>query len=175
MDATPGATPEKRVLAASGDTDNRHRLPTHAAGGPQVSPGASLPGGVAVRGACPRRRWAPCLGGWGVVPPRRVETPPYKVVLGVRLLILCARRGFVPCLDQSHSKNDFVWGRLHTAARPPQTGCPASTGTGAADGHPIGQARPRGCLDHSVPSARRGACVPPRKLHGGGPIIPRRR
>ena len=57
------ATPEKRVLAASGDTDNRHQLPTHAAGGPQVSPGASLPGGVAIRGAYPRRRRAPCLGG----------------------------------------------------------------------------------------------------------------
>ena len=47
------ATPEKRVLPASGDTDNRHRLPTHAAGGPQVSLGASLPGGVAIRGAYP--------------------------------------------------------------------------------------------------------------------------
>ena len=34
----------------------------------------------------------------------------------------------------------------HTVARPPQTGCPASTGIGAADGHPTGQARPRGYL-----------------------------
>ena len=80
--ATPGATPEKRVLAAPGDTDNRHRLPTHAAGGPQVSPGASLPGGVAIRGAYPRRRRAPCLGGSC----RRVETLPYKPVCGVRLI-----------------------------------------------------------------------------------------
>ena len=84
------ATPEKRVLPASGDTDNQHRWPTHAAGRLQASPGASLPDGVAVRGACPRRRRAPCLGGSC----RRVEMPPYKVVLGVRLLILCARRGF---------------------------------------------------------------------------------
>ena len=76
------ATPEKRVLPASGDTDNRHRLPTHAAGGPQVSPGASLPGGVAIRGAYPRRRRAPCLRG----PCRHVETLPYKPVCGVRLI-----------------------------------------------------------------------------------------
>ena len=80
------ATPEKCVLPASGDTDNQHRWPTHAAGRLQASPGASLPDGVAVRGACPRRRRAPCLGGSC----RRVETPPYKVVLGVQLLILCA-------------------------------------------------------------------------------------
>ena len=137
------ATPEKRVLPASADTDNQHRWPTHAAGQPQAPPGASLPGGVAIRGAYPRRRRAPCLGGSC----RRVATLPYKPVCGVRLMKLCARRDFVACLDQSHSKNDFVWGRLHTAARPPQTGCPASTGTGAADGHPIGQARPRGCLE----------------------------
>ena len=50
------------------------------------------------------------------------------------------------CLDQSHSKNDFVWGRLHTAARPPKQGARRLTGTGAADGHPTGQARPRGYL-----------------------------
>ena len=93
------ATPEKRVLPASGDTDNQHRWPTHAAGRPQAPPGASLPGGVAVRAARLRRRRAPCLGGSC----RRVETPPYKVILGVRLCILCARRGFVPCLDPSHS------------------------------------------------------------------------
>ena len=88
VDATPGATPEKRVLPASGDMDNLHRLPTHAAGGPQVSPGASLPGGVAIRGAYPRRRRAPCLGGSC----RHVETLPYKPVCGVRLMKLCARR-----------------------------------------------------------------------------------
>ena len=133
------ATPEKRVLPASGDTDNRHRLPTHAAGGPQVSPGASLPGGVAIRGAYPRRRRAPCLGGSC----RRVATLPYKPVCGVRLMKLCARRDFVACLDQSDSTNRLVWEcRLHMAARPPQTGCPASTGISAADGHPTGQARP---------------------------------
>ena len=140
--ATPGATPEKRVLAASGDTDNRHRLPTHAAGGPQVSPGASLPGGVAIRGAYPRRRRAPCLGGSCC----RVGTHPYRPVCGVRLMKLCTRRDFVACLNQSHSTNRLVWECRHTAARPPQTGCPASTGTGGADGHPTGQARPRGCL-----------------------------
>ena len=85
------ATPEKRVLPASGDTDNQHRWPTHAAGRLQASPGASLPGGVAIRGAYPRRRRAPCLGGSC----RRVATLPYKPVCGVRLMKLCARRYFV--------------------------------------------------------------------------------
>ena len=159
--ATPGATPEKRVLAASGDTDNRHRLPTHAAGGPQVSPGASLPGGVAIRGAYPRRRRAPCLGGSC----RRVATLPYKPVCGVRLMKLCARRYFVACLDQSHSTNRLEWERLHTAARPPQTGSPASTGIGAADGHPTGQARPRRYLGPACSVGRQS--VPVVRVSGG--------
>ena len=119
--ATPGATPEKRVLAASGDMDNLHRLPTHAAGGPQVSPGASLPGGVAIRGAYPRRRRAPCLGGSC----RRVATLPYKPVCGVRLMKLCARRR--------------VW-----INRTPQTGLYGSVSTWRHDPPKQGARRLRG-------------------------------
>ena len=89
VDATPGATPEKRVLAASGDTDNRHRWPTHAAGRPQVPPGASLPGGVAIRGVYPRRLRAPCFG--GVVPPCG-DTPIQACLWSAIDEIMCQKR-----------------------------------------------------------------------------------
>ena len=92
-------------------------------------------------------------------------TLPYRPVCGVRLMKLCARRDFVACLDQSHSTNRPVWERLHTAARPPQTGCPASTGIGAADGHPTGQARPRGYLGPACSVG--GQSVPVVRVSGG--------
>ena len=53
----------------------------------------------------------------------------------------------------------------HTAARPPQTGCPASTGIGAADGHPTGQARPRGYLGPACSVG--GQSVPVVRVSGG--------
>ena len=100
--------------------------------------------------------------------PQCGDTPgtlPYRPVCGVRLMKLCARRDFVACLDQSDSTNRLVWERLHTAARPPQTGCPASTGIGAADGHPTGQARPRGYLGPACSVG--GQLVPVVRVSGG--------
>ena len=79
-----------------------------------------------------------------------VGTLPYKVILGVRLIQTRHKISFWRIISLITLHNPGLYGNVptlpHTAARPPQTGCPASTETGAADGHPTGQARPWGYL-----------------------------
>ena len=112
-------------------------LPTLQAG-PRYPRGRACPVGWPSAAPIPVDAGHPVWGGSC----RRVATLPYKPVCGVRLMKLCARRYFVACLDQSHSKNDFVWGHLHTAARPPKQGARRLRGQAPRTATPSGRLAP---------------------------------